>query len=273
MKRGIKSPLALVVAIALFGLAMTPCLAMAKTTTQARVDSSANSKGIAAINAAARNGKYLFVFFWKANDKQSQAMLGVLNSAMKKWKDSADSVTILITDHNEKTIVDKYDVSRAPMPLVVAIAPNGAVTKGLPIKFDEQQLAEGFVSPATAKCLKGMQDKKLVFLCVGNGKTQFSREARKGVSDFKADKRFAKATQIVMVNPDDKAEATLLGEFKINPDTPKAVTVLLVPPGQPLATFVGNVTKDQIVAKIVSAKSGPCAGGKCGPGGCCPPKK
>ena len=50
--------------------------------------------------------------------------------------------------------MDKFGVSRAPMPLVLALAPNGAITKGFPIKFDEKQLREGFVSPCTAKCLK-----------------------------------------------------------------------------------------------------------------------
>ena len=274
MTHRIKPTLAVVMTIALFGLFVAmPCLAMAKTVAQSSVESSAKSRGLTALDAAARDGKYLFVFFWKSNDKQSQAMHGVLESAMKKWKDSADSVSIPITDRIEKPIVEKFGVGRAPMPLVVAIAPNGAITKGFPIKFDAKQLAEGFVSPATAKCLKGMQDKKLVLLCVQNSKTQFSRIARKSALDFKADKRFAKATEIVTVDPEDKAEAKLLEDLKVDPRTAEAVTVILAPPGRPLATFVGQVTKEQIVAKITSAQSGPCAGGKCGPGGCCPPKK
>lgn len=274
MKRKMKPTIAVVVAIALFGLIVAaPCLAMAKTVAEGSDGPSVNSRGLTAIDAAARNGKYLFVFFWKANDKQSQAMHGVLESAMTKWKDSADSVSIPITDQNEKPMVDKFGVSRAPMPLVLALAPNGAVTKGFPIKFDAKQLAEGFVSPATAKCLKCMQDKKLVLLCIQNGKTQFSQIARQSALDFQADKRFAKATEIVMVDPQDKAEATLLKDLKVDPQTTEAVTVILAPPGQPVATFVGHVTKEQIVAKIASAQSGPCAGGKCGPGGCCPPKK
>ena len=74
------------------------------------------------------------------------------------------------------------------------------------------------------------------------------------------------------MNPEDQAEAALLQELKVDPRTPQAVTVLLAPPGQPVAKFAGAVTKDQIVAKVASAKSGPCAGGKCGPGGCGPKK-
>ena len=233
---------------------------------------SGKSKGLAAIESVGREGKYLFFFFWKDNDKQTGTMNGVFQSAMQKWSKSADSIAIQIADTNEKPVVDKYGVSRAPMPLVLAIAPNGAVTKGLPIKFTEEQLRQAFVSPCTAQCLKCLQDRKLVLICIQNGKTQHNQIAWKGAQDFKADKRFAKLTEIVTVDPENQAEATLLQGLKVDPRTSQAVTVVLVPPGQPLATFAGPVTKDQILAKVASAKSGPCAGGKCGPGGCGPKK-
>jgi hypothetical protein len=217
------------------------------------------------MDAAARNNKYLFVFFWKENDKQSGTMYGVFQTAMNKWAESTDSIGIQITDPSEKPVVDKYGLSRAPMPMVLALAPNGAVTKGFPITFDENQLQQGFVSPCTATCLKCLQEQKLVLLCIQNEKTPFSQIAWSGVQEFKADARFAKATEIVVLNPDDRAETPLLRDLKVDPRTPQTVTVVLAPPGQPVASFVGAVTKDQIVAKI---QAGPCAGGQCGPGGC-----
>jgi hypothetical protein len=233
---------------------------------------SGESKGMAAIDSARREGKYLFFFFWKENDQQTGTMRGVFQTATRRWARSADSIAIQIADAREKPVVDKFDVSRAPMPLVVAMAPNGAITRGFPVQFTEQQLEQAFVSPCTARCLKCLQDKKLVLLCIQNPTTQSSQVAWKGVQDFKADVRFAKATEIVTVNPADRAEASLLEELKVDPRTSQAVTVLLAPPGQPVATFAGAVTKDQIVAKVASAQSGPCAGGKCGPGGCGPKK-
>ncbi|OHB72507.1 MAG: hypothetical protein A2V70_00865 [Planctomycetes bacterium RBG_13_63_9] len=249
----------------------TPRRALAQTVAR-RTASTENkslneSKGLAAIDAAARNGKYLFVYFWKANDKQSQAMYGVFQSAMKKWVESTDSIAINMGAPSEKPVVDKFGVSRAPMPLVLALAPNGAITKGFPIKFDENQLREGFVSPCTAKCLKCLQDRKLVLLCVQNEKTEFTQVAMTAAEDFKADARYAKATEIVALDPEDRAETAFLQDLKIDPRTSQAVTVVLAPPGQPVASFVGAVTKDQIVAKV---QAGPCAGGQCGPGGCCP---
>ena len=231
------------------------------------------SRGMAVIEAAARSNKYLFIFFWKENDENARSMYGVFQSAMGKWAGSADSLGIQITDPNEKPIVDRFGVSRAPMPLVVALAPNGAVTKGFPVKFTEGQLRQAFVSPCTARCMKAMQDRKLVLLCVQNRSTQLNQAAWKGVQDFKADPRFGRATEVVHLDPSDGAEATLLKGLQVDPRTPTAVTVLLAPPGGPIAKFTGAVTGDQIVAKVASAQSGPCAGGKCGPGGCGPKKQ
>jgi hypothetical protein len=226
------------------------------------------SKGLAALDATAKENKYLFLFFWKKDDESKRNMDQVVKGAMGKWADSADSINIQITDAKEKVVVDKFDVSRAPMPMVLAVAPNGAITLGLVLNFTEAKLKQAFVSPGTEECMKALQEKKLVLLCVQNGKTKHNKEATKGVNEFKADKRFAKVSQVVNIDPTDSAEASFLEGLKISPKTPEAVTVLLAPPGQPVAQFTGAVTKSQIVAKVTSSKSGPCAGGKCGPGGC-----
>ena len=67
------------------------------------------------------------------------------------------------------------------MPLVLAVAPNGAITGGFPLKLTEQDVAGAFVSPGTAGCLKAMQARKLVLLCVlPAGETQIARR-RAGV--------------------------------------------------------------------------------------------
>ncbi len=228
------------------------------------------SQGWAAMDSAARNGRYLFIFFWKDNDEQSRNMFAVFQGAMRNTADATDSVSVQITDPNEKPVVDRFGVSRAPMPLVLALAPNGAITKAFPIRFTEKQLREGFVSPCTARCMKALQERKLVLLCVQNERTQFNQAAWEGAEGFRADPRFAQATEVVHLNPSDGQEASFLQTLQVDPRTPQAVTVLLAPPGQPVARFTGAVTKDQIVANVAA---GPCAGGQCGPGGCCGPKK
>lgn len=270
--RGKDPTRSILVAMAICGLLVAmPRHAMARTNRPsafASGDAAANTgKGVAAIDTAARDGKYLFVFFWKGDDKQTRTMYGVFQSAMRKWADSTSSMAIRVTDPAEKPIVEKLRVGRAPMPLVVALAPNGAITRAFPIRFTEQQLESAFVSPATATCMRALQHRKLVVLCVQNQQTQLSQAALRGAHDFQADARFSEAAEVVTIDPADRAEEPFLRALQVDPRTPTAVTVLLAPPGKPVARFAGAVTKDQIVAKV---QAGPCAGGKCGPGGCCP---
>lgn len=231
------------------------------------------SNSLAAMDAAARANKYLFIFFFDGQDANTNAMFGVFQSALGRLKDRADAVAVQIADPAEQPLVEKFQVRGAPMPLVLAIAPTGAATKAFPKRFGEADLEQAFVSPCTARCMRAIQDRHLILLCVQNGSTQYNGEAMQGVAQFKADPQFAQATEVVTLNPADGAERNFLAALQVDPRTPTAVTLLVTPPGAPVARFAGPVTKEQIVAKLVSAQSGSCPGGKCGPGGCCPPKK
>ena len=117
---------------------------------------------MAAIKQAADASKYLFMFFSKTDDDQTLAMRKVFDKAMERVADRAEWIAVNTTDSSEKDIVAKFDLSRAPMPLVLAMAPNGAITGGFPTKFEEQQLVDAFATPATEKVMKNLQDGKLV---------------------------------------------------------------------------------------------------------------
>lgn len=268
----------------LMGVALTGCGNSAaqtenaqagETKAQPKASASAASpgegKGMAAIKQAADAGKYLFVFFSKADDEQTQAMRKVFDKAMEKASDRAQSVTVSITDSSEAAIVDKFDLSRAPMPLVLALAPNGAITGGFPTKFDEQQLLDAFATPGTEKVMKSLQEGKLVFVCVQNAKTKSNDAAMQGVRDFKTDVRFASATEIVTLDPADKKEAGFLADLKVSPDIAEATTVFVAPPGTALTRIEGATSKDGLV-DVLSKANTSCGPGGCGPGGCGPKK-
>jgi hypothetical protein len=231
-----------------------------------------SGKGMAAIKQAADAGKYIFMFFSKTDDEQTLTMRKVFDKAMERVADRAQWIAVDITDSSEKDIVAKFDLSRAPMPLVLAMASNGAITGGFPAKFGEQQLVDAFATPVTEKVMKQLQDSKLVFVCIQNGKTKSNDVAMKGVRDFKADARFASATEIVMLDPADSAEASFLADMKVDPKTEEAMTVFLAPPGSAIAEYKGATDKEELAATLQKASSSPCSGGSCGPNGC-PPKK
>ena len=222
-----------------------------------------------AAERAAQANKYLFALFWREENDQTAAMRKTLAAVMETSADRADSVEVNVTDRSEKPIVDKFDLDRAPMPLILALAPNGAITGGFPTEVDEQSLREGFATPCTAECMKLLQENKLVFLCVQNATTDSNDAAMEGVRQFKEDSRFAQATEIVRLDPKDESEAEFLADLRIDPGTRSAVTVFLAPPGTPIAMYEGATSKDELVATL--EKAGSCGpGGVCGPGGCAP---
>ena len=82
----------------------------------------------AALKAAAKHDKYLFIFFFDAEDANTSATKGVFQKAMAKMTDRADSMTINITDPAESRL-SISSAPGAPMPVVLAIAPTGLPTK------------------------------------------------------------------------------------------------------------------------------------------------
>jgi hypothetical protein len=223
--------------------------------------------GMAALRDASSDDKYTFAFFYKDEDDRTNEMRQVFETAMEKVADRAEHVILNASDPSEKDIVKKYGVDRSPMPLVLAVAPNGALTRGLPRGFDEKKLLSCFVSPCMEECLKAVQKTRLVAVCIQNESTQFNTEAMQGVQEFMADPRFANITDLVRLDPSNPDEATTCKRFGIDPKTDQAITLLLAPPGRVVGRFKGATNKDHLIAGLTSAKSGGCGPG-CAPGSC-----
>jgi hypothetical protein len=132
----------------------------------------------------------------------------------------------------------------------------------------EQRLRDAVASPAMQQCLKALQERKLVFVCVQNGQTKSNEAAMKGVNEFKADPQFAESTEIVKVDPTDAKEAKLLAQLKADPKSKTANTALLAPPGMVVTSLEGATSKAGLEAALKKAAA------SCAPGsGCCPAPK
>lgn len=217
-----------------------------------------------AMAQAAHANKYLFLFFYRAQDEPTQAARKTFDAAMAKLADRATSAVVNVTDQQEQTLVVKYRLNRAPMPFVLVVAPNGAVVRGYRSAFSEAQLMSSFASPGQEAALKSLQDGKMTFLCVQNADTAHDAEAMKGVNEFKSDSKYAATTEVITIDPADAAEAEFLRNLGVDPKTPEAVTVLLAPPGKPVGTFKGATDKTVLLASVQSATK---------PKACCPGKK
>jgi len=256
----------------LFVLVFTVIMSVALVSTAvAQAPQPATSKGLAIIDGAAKANKYVFIFFYREDDAQTRAMGETFNAAINSLAPRVDSVVIRVTDPSEAPIVTKFRVNQAPMPLVLVLAPNGAVTSSFPGNFTKEQLLGAFGTPSSEKLLGALQQGKIVLVCLQNGKTRWHAEAMNGVRAFKADQRYSAATEVVMLDPIATAERPLLTKLGVNAAVEDATTLLVAPPGSIIGTFKGATDKNQIITTLTNAIAS-CAGG-CQPGQCCPPAK
>jgi hypothetical protein len=235
----------------------------------AQVAQSPSGRGLTAIDQAVRANKYLFIFFYNRDDEQTKLLGDVFNSACSTLANRANPIAISVTDPSEAGVVTKFGVSQAPMPLVLVLAPNGAVTASFPGKFTQQQLLDSFGSPYMERLLGALQHGKLVLLCLQNGKTRLNAEAMNGVRSFQADQRYSAATEVLMLDPNAAAERPLLAKLGMNTPIEEATTIFLAPPGSVIGSFKGATDKNQIITTLTSALSScgtGCKPGQCGVG-------
>ncbi len=236
-------------------------------------------KGEQALEKAGKKGKYAFILFYRENNEQTTNARTVLQSALKRVSRKSVTLEIDVADAAEKTVVDKYSAARSPLPLLMVIAPNGAIMSGIPAsQLDENKIVDAVGSKGSEEALKALQQKKFVVLCVQGRKTSNNAEAMRGVEEFTGDPKYRANTVVVKVDPTDAAEAKFLSSMKVSTDSPIATTVLLAPPGSVVSTFQGETHSDKLAGAMQSAaapKSGGCCGGgkSCGPSasGCATP--
>ena len=164
-----------------------------------------------------------------------------------------------------------FFISSFPTNFFTGSQPANISSGYFPNSFTAADLQGALVSPGTARCVQGLQENKLVFLCVQNDETASSDEAMKGVRDFKDSQESPEFVEVVKLDPTDSAEAGFLSDLQVSPDTENAVTVMMAPPGVAIGMIEGPTTKDVLTDLLSKAQSG-CASGACGPGGCGPPQ-
>lgn len=225
-----------------------------------------------AIQAAAKQGRYAVVTFYKQNDTASTKMLEEAKKLQATYSARASFVIADAGNAVHKDLVSRYGADRAPMPLTLVIAPNGAVTAGYPNAINKTDISDAFVSAGMADVLKALQDSKLAAICLQSSKTKLNKESLAAAEGLKYGAQFRDAMEIVKIDLSDSSEAKLIQTLKVDANTENAQMVIIAPPGRIMGTFDGTATTESIAATIVKAMSGSgCGGGGgCAPGACGP---
>ena len=203
------------------------------------------------LDQAASNQKYTFLIFYKEDTTTVRAMAQVATEGVTKRQDQATLAYVQLNNPAEKSLVDHFGAGRAPMPLLVAVAPNGAITAVHPYKVTDKQVEESIVTPAMAGCLKLLQEEKLVFVCVSAKSRAATPPAVQG---FQADPEFQKRIGVIAVEAADPGAAQLLQRFDVDPaKVDNSLTLFLAPPGILVGRFAFDAPKDQLAAALHKA--------------------
>ena len=225
------------------------------------------ASSITTIQKAASENKYIFILFYKEKNEKTRQLQKVFDDNAYKLKE-AKSISININNPDEKTTIERFKLLHSPMPFVIVLAPNGAITGGFS-SFTPQQLVNSVISKGAASCLKALQERKLVLLCIQNKKTAHNRLTLQAANAFKKDPRFSNATEVVVIDPSDTHEYSFLNQLAINPHSSESTIALISPPATVIGKYQGYITKEQLVSNLKKATSGCCCkGGKCC-SGCC----
>jgi hypothetical protein len=188
-----------------------------------------------------------------------------LKKGSQTW---GDWVTISQVDINKKEntkIKQEFRVYSTPTLLV--IAPNGVVAREFRKNLTVERLESAFVSPALAQVLRGLQDRRVIFLPVASADWKNAASNKRTVSSVGDILRTS--VRIVHVDPTDSEEKSLLKTLKVDEDEDQCLTYVISQSGKIGSRLEGPVSrKDLFMAfqKVLAARSG-CGGTGSGPGG------
>lgn len=206
---------------------------------------------------AAGEGKTTYLVFYRSWDATAQAVGQAVKTHADKHAGRATWAAVGISDPSQKSLVEKFQVGRAPMPLVLGVHPNGAITGVFQKPMTEAEFVQTLVSPAKAECMKGLQANQLVLLCV---QSSAKESVPQGVKDFQADPHFGKRTQVLTVQLKDPNEAGFFAHLQIDPRTSTPVTVFMAPPGVLVGKFASTASKAELSEAL--HKAGKCCDDK-----------
>ena len=195
--------------------------------------------------------EFTFILFWKQQDANTQQFSETVRSAAAQQSERATWTSVDIKDPANRSVVDHYGASRAPMPLAICVANNGAVTGVFTRRPNMEALERSLVTPAMAEVTKALQDKKIVIVHV---RPTPQTPLPAGAAAFTADPDFQARTAIINVVLGDPIESRFLADMQLSPQNVNdSMLVIMAPPGVLVGKFNAAITNDEIAAKLHAA--------------------
>lgn len=212
------------------------------------------------VKALGKKNSYTFLFFGDTKTEEGKKMHATLEGITKELiNKKVDIVEVTPDDPKEGKLINLFKIQESPV--VLTIAPNGAVTGAFPKTVDKKALVESLISLKETEIIKSIQEGRVVFLCFYRDKEPDFAAIKtnlKAVAD-----NFKGAVNVIYASSGDKEEEKLREKFEMSSGT--TTVFIIIPPGRAVAKLEGSdITKANLMRTLYAA----CGVGGCGPSGC-----
>jgi thiol-disulfide isomerase/thioredoxin len=211
------------------------------------------------------HNRHAILFFYQEGSQACDEAKAVLKKGSQAWGERVKISQVDINKKENSEIRQEFRIFSTPTLLV--IAPNGVIVREFKENLTMENLESAFVSPAMAQILRGLQDRRVIFLPVGAADRKNASSVQKTVS--MVGEILRTSVRIVHLDPTNREEEPLLKMLKVDKDENESITYVVSQSGQIGSRFKGPVSrKDLFMAfqKVLAARSG-CGGSGSGPGG------
>ena len=198
------------------------------------------------------DGKYAFVLFYSDDNENAARLRKTVESVKGKLEPKAHFLEAKISAPSSRHYVQKYNLDRAPMPLLMAFAPNGVALRALQAGCSAEDIEKSFVSPKTAEVFKAIQEGENTLLLFGNDGLEGFRDSLLSANKVAL---VWPNLRIIVVDPTDPEEKNLLEQSKVSSETNRSVLLVLSTTGTIGARIEGKVTEKEITDAIGACRS------------------
>lgn len=211
-----------------------------------------------AIAEASAAGQFLGLIFYEAQDTSLTGISSTIATFNKSSNKKITSYSAKLSDPANKEYADKYGIQGAgDLPLVLIIAPNGAITGGFSKTITADQLKQSVsVSDLMLKTIKPLQEQKVTLVALQNASTKFNAESWTGVNDFANDSTYKQLVTAIKADPSAAGSQEFLKQCQLITPLTEATVVVLLPPGKIAKILNGKISKADILKSLQSCSAG-----------------
>ncbi|MCX6281253.1 MAG: hypothetical protein NTU51_04765 [Bacteroidetes bacterium] len=227
----------------------------------------ANAQTATEIESANKSCKVVFLVAYSTAGADADKAFAMANDAKKSLKSSSVIVKMNTSDAANSSLVAKYRLAGAPLPLVLVLDKNGTPSGGLVLKdATAEKLVDLVPTPKTSELIKALADGKSVYVVVYKDAMPSQKDIMNNCAT--ACSKMDNKSVTVKVSLDDKKETKLFQTLKCDVNAKEPVTYVINSAGQVTGTHAGLTDVNTLVSSAKKAPASSCCPGGAKAGGC-----